>query len=51
MEHSFAYYIVCLLAIILGIFIVKKITSCLIKTVIMLALVAALAAVYFLYLR
>lgn len=51
MEHTFVYYIVCLLAIIVGIFLVKKITGCLVKTVILLVLLAALAAVYFLYLE
>ena len=48
---NITYYIFCLLAIVIGIVIVKKVASCLIRTVVLLALVAALAFLYFCYFR
>ena len=43
------YFIFVLIALVVGIVVVKKITSCLIKSVIALALVAALAFIWFTY--
>ena len=49
--ENLGYYIFCILAFIVAFLVVKKIAGCLIKTVILVAIVAALAAVYFLYVR
>lgn len=48
---SFGYYIFCIIAIIVGFLIIKKITGCMIKTLIALVVAALLAAVYYLYLK
>lgn len=50
MENTFTYYIVCILAVIIGIFVIKKITGCIIKIVIFLAIIAVLAAIYYFHL-
>lgn len=47
MSSSFGFYVFLLVAIIVGVIVVKKITSCLFRTVIALAVLAALAFVYF----
>lgn len=47
MNTDFTYYIYILVAIIVGIFIIKKVASCLFRTVAILAIVAALAAIYY----
>lgn len=49
--ESFGYYIFCIIAIIVGFLIIKKITGCMIKTLIALVVAALLAAVYYLYLK
>jgi hypothetical protein len=49
MVHNFGYFIFILIAIVVGIITVKKVTGCLIKAVIGVALVAILALLYFLY--
>lgn len=43
------YYIYLLVALIVAFIVVKKVASCMIKSVILLAMVAALAALYWLY--
>ena len=43
------YYIFVLVALIVAFIVVKKVASCMIKSVILLAMVAALAAIYRLY--
>lgn len=48
---SLGYYIFCIIAVIIGFLIIKKITGCLIKTLIALVVAALLAAVYYLYLK
>ena len=48
---SLGYYIFCIIAVIVGFLIIKKITGCLIKTLIALVVDALLAAVYYLYLK
>ncbi len=48
---NFGYYIACLIVIIIGIFIVKKVVSCMIRAIVGLIVVAILAYVYFMYLR
>ncbi len=51
MESNFTYYLALLLLIIIGIIVVKKVASCLIKTVVTLVLIAIAGAIYWLYLR
>ena len=46
---NIGYYIFVLVALIVTFLVVKKVASCMIKTVVLLALVVALAAIYFLY--
>jgi len=43
------YYAFCVVALAVGFIIVKKVASCLIKTVVMLAIVAILVFIYFNY--
>ncbi len=51
MNTDFTYYIYILIAIIVGIVIIKKVTSCLLKSVFIIAIMAALAFIYFFCLR
>ena len=44
---DFTYYIYVLIAIVLGVFIVKKVASCMIKAVLTSILVAALIIIYY----
>ena len=46
---NIGYYIFVLVALIVAFLVVKKVASCMIKTVVLLAMVLALAAIYFLY--
>lgn len=48
---NFGYYVAGLILLIVGFLVMKKVASCMIKTVVTLVLVAALVAVYYLYLR
>ena len=48
---SLGYYIFCIIAVIVGFLIIKKITGCLIKTLIALVVAAMLAAVNYLSLK
>lgn len=47
--NQIGYYIFVLVAVIVAFIVVKKVASCMIKSVILLAMVAALAAIYWLY--
>ena len=49
--ENVGYYIFVLVAIIVAFLVIKKVTSCLIKSAILIAMVVALAAIYYLYLR
>lgn len=49
METPFYYYILCILATVIAFLIVKKITSCMIKVVIAIVMLAVLALIYFRY--
>lgn len=49
MGHNFAYYIFVFIAVVIGFFVVKKVASCLIKTLILMLIVGALLFVYFNY--
>jgi hypothetical protein len=48
---NIGYYIFILVAIIVAFLIVKKVTSCLIRSVVAVVLVAVLAYIYWMYLR
>ena len=47
MNTDFTYYIYILVAVIVGVLIIKKVASCLFRTVAILAIVAVLAAIYY----
>ena len=47
MDNSFAYYIFILIALIAGIIVAKKVTSCLIKTIALVVIIGMLAFFYF----
>ena len=47
MESSFGYYIFILLAVVVGVLVIKKVASCLIRTVVTLALILLFVYVYF----
>lgn len=49
--NNFGYYIACLMLLIVGFLIFKKVAGCVIKTIITVVLVVLLAAIYYLYLR
>lgn len=45
------YYIFLLVAVIVAFLVIKRVASCIIKSAILIAMVVALAAIYYLYLR
>lgn len=47
--ENIGYYIFVLVSLIVAFLVVKRVASCMIKSVILLALVVALAAIYYLY--
>ena len=51
MESDITYYIALLALIVIGFVVVKKMASCLIKSIFTLVLVAIAAAVYWFYFR
>ena len=51
METNITYYIALLILIVIGFVVVKKVASCLIKSIITLVLVAIAVALYFLNLK
>ncbi len=51
MESSITYYIALLALIIIGVLVVKKVASCMIKSIVTLVLIAAAIAIYWLYFR
>lgn len=51
MSSEFLYYVLVILAAVLGFLVLKKVTSCMIKTLVALVCAAVLAAIYFIYLR
>lgn len=48
MDSGIMYFVYILIAVVVGVFLLKKVTSCLIKTVLGIILIAILAALYFL---
>ena len=51
MDTNFTYYIFILVAIVVGIVIIKKVTSCLFRLAVLGAVAAILAYIYFAYLQ
>ena len=49
--ENVGYFIFVLVAIIVAFLVIKKVASCLIKSAVLIAMVVALAAIYYLYLR
>ena len=49
--ENIGYYLFILVAIIVAFLNIKKVTTCLIKSVVLIVLVAVLAFVYFMYLK
>ena len=49
MDSSLSYYVFLILAFVIGIVIVKKIASCLIKTIVLFLLATGLALVYYVF--
>ena len=47
--QNVGYYIFILVAVVVAFIVVKKVASCMIKSMTLLALVVALAAIYYLY--
>lgn len=45
------YYIFCVIALIVGVIVLKKVAGCLIKSVILILVLAALAVVYYMYFK
>ena len=50
MDNNFLYYAFALVALVVGLFTLKKVATCLVKTVVGVILVTVLAAIYWLYL-
>lgn len=50
MDCNFLYYAFALVALVVGLFILKKVATCMVKMVVGVILVAVLAAIYWLYL-
>ena len=46
---NIGYYIFVLVALMVAFLVVKKVASCMIKTVVLLAMVVALAVIYYMY--
>lgn len=51
MNTDFTYYIYVLIAIIVGIVVIKKVASCLFRTVFTIALLVVLCVIYFYFFR
>ncbi len=51
METNITYYIALLVLVIIGFIVVKKVASCLIKSIVTIVLVAIGVAVYYFYLK
>lgn len=51
MTSSFSYYIFCIIAVIVGFIVVKKIASCLVKSIVAAVTIAIITAIYFMYIK
>ena len=50
MDNNFLYYAFALVALVVALFVLKKVATCMVKMVVGAILVAVLAAIYWLYL-
>ena len=48
---NIGYYLFMLAVIVVGFIVVRKVASCMIKSVVLLVAIAALAVIYYLYIR
>ena len=51
MDSHFMYYVFIIVGIVVGVIVLKKITSCLIKSILLFVIIALLAFLYFGYFR
>lgn len=51
MTSSFSYYIFCIIAVIVGFIVVKKIANCLVKSIVAAVTIVIIAAIYFMYIK
>ena len=51
MASNFLFYIYCIVAVIIGFLIAKKIAGCLLKSIIAFITVAVLVAIYYIYFK
>ena len=49
--ENFSYYIFCIIALVIAVFLLKKVAGCIIKPVVLAILLAVLVAVYYLYFK
>lgn len=49
--ENFLYYVFCVIALIVAVFVLKKVAGCLIKSIIFAVIVAVLAVVYYIYFK
>ncbi len=49
MMHNFLYYALALVVLVVGLFILKKVATCMVRMVVTAIMVAVLAAIYWLY--
>lgn len=49
MDSQLLYYLFCIVALTVGLLVIKKVVGCLMKAVVLVVLVLALAAIYYLY--
>ncbi|MBR7019217.1 MAG: hypothetical protein IKH99_10300 [Prevotella sp.] len=49
--ENYSFYVLVIIAVVVAFCIIKKVASCLIKSIVMLAIVAALAYVWYMYYR
>ena len=51
MAADYSFYVLAIITLVIAFLIVKKVASCLIKSIVMLAIVAELAYVWFMFFR
>ena len=49
--ENFSYYIFCIIALVIAVFLLKKVAGCIIKSVVLARVLAVLVAVYYLYFK
>lgn len=51
MNSDFGYYVFCIIAVIVGFIIFKKVTGCIIKAIVTFIALAVVAAIYFMCIK